>query len=201
VARPRFTVAAVLVFAALALGACKPQRARSAGLPPPDNILTLGPGDKFELLVFGEEKLPKEYIVAGDGTVQIPWIGKVEAAGLEPLVLQQTIHDLFVTREILKDPLVTLTVKEFNSKRVTMSGAFAKAGEIPFTPGLTLLRAVSAIGGFAAGADRSAVLVIRTTSKGVRRRAAFNYEDIAEGRASDVPLQAGDNIYANERAF
>ncbi len=191
----------VALVAALSVGACKPKRVRSAGLPPPDNTLTLGPGDKFEMSVFGEEKLPKEYIVAGDGTVQIPWIGKVEAAGLEPLVLQQKLHDLFVAREILKDPLVTVTVKEFNSKRITFSGAFSKAGEIPFTPGLTLLRAVSAIGGFAAGADRGAVLIIRTTARGERRRAAFNYEDIAEGRAADVPLQAGDNIYANERAF
>lgn len=191
----------VVLVAVAALAGCKPQRVRSAGLPPPNNVLTLGAGDKFELLVFGEEKLPKDYTVAGDGTVQIPWIGKVEAAGLEPLVLQQAIHDRFVERQILKDPLVTVTVKEFNSKRITMAGAFAKQGEIPFTPGLTLLRAVSTIGGFAAGADRGAVLIVRTTAKGERKRAAFNYDDIAEGRTSDIPLQAGDNIYANERAF
>jgi polysaccharide export outer membrane protein len=165
------------------------------------NSSTLGPGDRIEVIVVGEEKLPKEYTIAPDGTINVPWIGQQSVVGLEPQMLSKRIHDQLVERQFLADPTVVVNVKEVNSKRVTVGGAVAKAGDVPFTPGLTLLRLVASAGGFSALANRDNVLVTRTDSAGQRQTVSFSVEDISEGRAPDVPLQAGDNVYVYERNF
>ena len=71
---------------------------------------------------------------------------------------------------------------------------------ILLSPGLTLLRLISSAGGFTPLANRDNVLVTRS-ARGERKTVSFSVEDISEGRAPDVPLQAGDNVYVYERSF
>lgn len=191
----------LFVIVAITLTACATRQRRTGTLPPPVDSATFGPGDRFELIVVGEEKLPKEYTIAPDGTVDIPWIGRQDVRGLEPQVLARRVRDQLTEKQFLRDPTVIVNVKEVNSKRVTVGGAIAKAGDVPFTPGLTLLRLVSSAGGFTPLANRDNVLVTRTVAGGERKTVSFSIDDISEGRAPDVPLQAGDNVYVYERSF
>jgi len=191
----------LFVLAAVLAVACAPKPRRLGTLPAPVNSSTLGPGDRFELVVFGEDKLPKEYIITPDGFVDIPYIGKHKAAGLEPQALAALIKDKLVEKQILREPTVIVNVKEFASKRVTVGGAIAKPGDVPFTQGLTLLRLVATAGGFTITANHDNVLVTRTAPDGTRKTVSFSVDDISEGRVPDVPLQAGDNIFVYERNF
>ncbi len=184
------------------LGGCGPsQPMRRGTLPPPVHTSNLGPGDRFALVVYGEEKLPKEYVVGTDGMVEIPYIGRLKASGLDPTELQLAIKHAFMEKKVLRDPTVLVDVKEINSQRVMIDGAVAKQGEMPFVRGLTLLRAIGAAGGFTPTANRGNVLVTRTISGGGQKTVSFSVSEIAENRAPDVELQAGDRIHVYEAFF
>lgn len=180
---------------------CGTTRRGGGVLPPPSNAYTIGPGDRFEIVVINEPTFPKEYVVASDGTVDFPLLHRQNVAGFEAQELSLHLRELLINGRFLKDPVVIISIKEFNSKRVTVGGAVVKPGDYPFSPGLTLLRILTTAGGFTTGANKSAVLVTRKGPDGKRVTASFAVDMISEGRASDVPLQAGDNVYANEQNF
>jgi polysaccharide export outer membrane protein len=184
----------------VALFGCSSTVVRGGALPPPNNTYTLGPGDRFELIVIGEN-FPKEYTVASDGTVDLPLLHRQNVEGFEAQDLASHLRQLLIDGKFLRDPVVIVNIKEFNSKRITVGGAVSKPGDYPYTPGLTLLRVISNAGGFTTVANRTAVLITRRTTDGKRVTASFSVDAISEGRTSDVPLQAGDNVYVSERNF
>lgn len=169
-------------------------------LEPPSEHTTLGPGDIFNLEIVGEKDLPTEYQVASDGTVTVPYIHGVEVAGLEPQEVATLVRERLMERKILTDPSVVVTVKEYRSKRVTLLGQVQKPGSFPLAPGMTLLQAISLAGGMTSIAQASRVNLTRKTKNGTRT-VVVNVEEIYEGRASDIPLQAGDSVYVRERIF
>jgi protein involved in polysaccharide export with SLBB domain len=190
-----------LVTILFSVGACASHPHHPGVLPAPVDTSTLGPGDVFEIVVVGETQFPKEYIVDPDGTANFPWIKRQAVAGLEPRGVADKVHDLLVRGHFLADPTVIVNVKQYNSKHVTLGGAIVKPGDVPFSPGLTLYRIITAAGGFTAIANRDNVLITRRAQDGRRVTVSFAVEDIAEGRSPDVPLQAGDTVYVYDRPF
>jgi polysaccharide export outer membrane protein len=188
---------APLVLALLA-SACAPRHARPLALPPPADVSSLGPGDVFEVHIVGEDKLPTTFMIAPDGTVDLPYIQRQKVAGLEPQDLAEAIRMRLIEKEILSDPSVSVSVKEYNSKRVEVLGEVQKPGSLPIQPGMTLLRAISLSGGFNSIADKSRV-TIRRRVRGGTRAASVSVEDIIENRIPDPPLQAGDSINVEQR--
>lgn len=162
---------------------------------------TLGAGDRFDLVIVGEEKLPKEYTVAPDGTVDFPWIRRQSVVGLEPQELAASVKKQLADGRFLADATVIVSVKELTSKRITLGGQVARPGEIPYTAALSLYRAIVSAGGFTPLADKTNVLVTRKVKGGGTKTVSFSVEEISEGRAPDVPLQAGDNIFVYDRNF
>lgn len=196
-------------FVAFALSWCvaASQLACTSGPPPsrpelgaPGEHTTLGPGDLFQLEIVGEKDLPKEYQVAADGTVTLPYIHTVQVAGLEPQQVAAEVRKRLMEGQVLTDPSVVVTVKEYRSKNVTLLGQVQKPGRFPITPGMTLLQAVSLSGGFTSIAQAGRVSLTRTTA-GKSKTVVVDVEEIYEGRAQDIPLQAGDSIYVPERVF
>lgn len=189
----------VLTAIALVLAACG---GPSHSAPPPNAEVdaTLGAGDVFDVRVFGEEELSNSYRVAQDGTIDMPLVGRVEVAGLEP----PHVADLIATRlrdgEFLRDPQVSIFVQEYNSKRVSVVGAVARPGTFPVTSDLTVVEAISMAGGFTSIADQNGTVVTRKIDDDLQRY-PVRVEDVTEGSASDFPLQAGDIIYVPERVF
>src|SRR5262245_38443861 len=109
---------AVLVCLAVAAAACAGRPRTRVNLPPPVQSTTIGVGDVFAMTVVGEDKLPKDYRVAPDGSVDLPYIHRVQVVGLEPQELAALIRDKLIEADILRDPSVAIDVKEYNSKRV-----------------------------------------------------------------------------------
>lgn len=169
-------------------------------LAPPTESTTLGPGDVFQMRIVGEKELPEEYQIASDGTVDLPYIHTVKVAGLEQQEIARVIRKRLMEEKILTDPSVVVSVKEYNSKRVTILGSVAKPGSFPLTPGLSLIQAISLAGGLNAIANKDRVNLTRRT-KGGRHTVVISVEAITEGRSPDFPLQAGDAIYVHERVF
>jgi polysaccharide export outer membrane protein len=169
-------------------------------LAPAADRTTLGPGDLFQLEIVGEKELPKEYQVAADGTVSLPYIHVLMASGLEPHEFAKKVRDELIAQKILVDPSVVVTVKEYRSKVVTLLGQVQRPGSFPLGPGMTLLQAISLSGGFTSIAKADQVTLIRKY-QGKTTTVLVNVEDIYEGRTPDIELQPGDRVFVRERIF
>lgn len=192
---------AQLLVVALLLAACGPKVDNSqVKLPPPVETTTLGRGDVFTLEIVGEKDLPREYQVASDGTVDIPYVHRLEVEGLEPQQVARLVAQRLVELQILKDPSVVVSVREYNSKRITVLGQVQKPGSFPLLPGMTLVQAISQAGGLSPIANRDRVNLIRK-DKQASTTVVLSFDAITEGRSPDLPLQAGDQIYVHERIF
>lgn len=190
----------VLVACAVFLCACAGRPKTRINLPPPIESTTVGVGDVFTITIVGEEKLPREFRVAPDGTVDLPYIHRVEVAGLEPQELAELVRKKLVEGDILRDPSVAVDVKEYNSKRVVVLGQVQKPGSFPLTPGFTLIQAISQAGGFNTIANRDRVNLTRK-SGAQARTIILSVDAITDGSLPDIPLQAGDTIFVTERVF
>jgi polysaccharide export outer membrane protein len=169
-------------------------------LAPPTERTVLEPGDTFELQIVGESGLPQHYTVFPDGTVDLPYVPGVKAAGLEPQELSRLYRQRLIEAGILTEPSVVISVTEYKSKHITLLGQVQKPGSYTFSPGLTLIQAVSLAGGLTAIANADRINISRKSVEGTRT-VVVSIEAIYEGRSADIPLQAGDQIYVNERLF
>lgn len=185
----------------LAVGGCAPAHSGPRiNLPPPSERNVLGPGDIFTMEVVGEKDLPHDYQVASDGTVDLPYVHSVKVADLEAQQVARLIRQRLIDEKILTDPSVVVQIKSFASRQVTLLGQVAKPGNLPLSPGMTLLEAISQAGGLTAVASASHVNLTRRTGKN-SQTVQVDVDAITEGKAPDVPLQAGDRIYVRERVF
>ncbi|MCS6800104.1 MAG: polysaccharide export protein [Myxococcota bacterium] len=181
-------------------GACGGSRP----LPPPPapavDDTSLGAGDVFDVRVHGEQDLSGTFRVANDGTIDFPFVGRLAVAGLEPPAVADLIAGRLREAQYLVSPQVSVFVREYNSKRVSVVGAVDRPGTFPLTPGLTLVQLISQAGGFTPLAARSQVVLTRRN--GMRTvRFRVDADRVTEGRAQDVPLQAGDLVFVPERVF
>jgi protein involved in polysaccharide export with SLBB domain len=161
----------------------------------------VGAGDVFEVDVLGEKDLPKEYRVQPDGTVDFPYLDRIRVGGLEPQQIEELIKKGLVEKKILVDPQVTLVVKQYYSKKVSVVGAVQKPGSLPWSEGMKLVDAISLSGGFTAIADGDHVILTRVVEGGKTITATVSVEDITDGKMPDIPLQAGDTIKVDQRMF
>jgi protein involved in polysaccharide export with SLBB domain len=196
--RPSFVFLLATVLAVLG---CAGRPKSRVNLPPPVESTTIGAGDVFMLTIVGEDKLPKEYRVSPDGTVDFPYIHRVTVAGLEPQDVVDLVRKKLIEADILRDPSVAIDVKEYNSKRVVVLGQVQKPGSFPLTPGFTLIQAISQAGGFNTIANRDRVNLTRRTAAGQTRTIVLSVDAITDGTLPDIPLQAGDTIFVIERIF
>ena len=207
-ARCRLAAVVRLLVAALALtlaiAACGRNYPPPPNLPDPVVNLQVGPGDVLEVVVLGEEKLPKDYEVQPDGSLDFPYLAKgIKVAGLEPRAIANAIRDQLVEAKFLVSPQVQVKVKAFNSKKIQIIGQIAKPGPLPYQDGMTLVQAISAAGWFTPLADTNHVQLIRIvhgeTNKSVN--AIISVDAITDNARADVKLQQGDTIKVDQRLF
>jgi polysaccharide export outer membrane protein len=192
-------IRAIALSLAISVAACG-SRMPQPELPPPTSSTTIGVGDVFEVRIVREDNLPTSFTVAPDGTVDLPYIKRIHVAGLEPQQIAELVRKELVDQDYLTDPIVSVSVKEYNSKRVEVLGEVQRPGSLRFEPGMTLLRAVSLAGGFNPMAAKDSV-TIRRQVNGATRAVTVSVQDIIDNVIADIPLQAGDSINVKQRIF
>jgi protein involved in polysaccharide export with SLBB domain len=172
--------------------------------PPTDDVLVvfderLGVDDVFEIRVVGESDLSGSYRVGSDGTIDFPYIGRVQVLGLRPNELQEE-----VTRRLragyYRNPQVAVLVKEWNSRKLVVLGKVQKPGPVSYFPKMTIVDAIAAAGGFADTAAKNSVR-LRREQKGKVETRSYPVADISEGRFPNVVMLPGDVIVVDERLF
>ena len=184
---------------AAALGGCPAHTRDAMEVPPPVADSALGVGDVFEVRVFGEADLTGMYRVGPDGTITFPLAGVIPVEGLEPQAAAKRIADL-LAHDILRNPQVTVLVKEQTSKKVVVMGQVSKPGTYAYTPAMTILEAITSAGGFTAISAKNDASITRV-DKGNKTTTKIPVGDISEGKAKNVYVRPGDIISVPERIF
>jgi polysaccharide export outer membrane protein len=158
-----------------------------------NHVMTLGPGDVFEIKVYGEAELSGTYRVTGQGEINFPLIGKVPVDGLSPSqvesIITQRLADGF-----LRNPYVTVFVKEYASKKITVTGQVNKPGNFQYQPGMTVIDAIAMAGGLADTAMANQAVLTRSQG-GLDQRYEIPIQAIGEGKVPNFPLQPGDSLF------
>ena len=188
--------AALVLVAALS---CSAPPQGPTNLPIAEVSRAVGPDDMFDINVMGEKDLPHEFQVQPDGSIDFPYIGRVQVSGLEPQEVVDLLRKKLEDAKILKDPQITLIVKQYNSLKVNVIGQVAHQDNVPWTPGMTLLLAVTHSGGFTPMADSGHVILIRHVSKDKAVKAIVSVDAIMHNSLPDVPLQPGDTVIVEQR--
>jgi polysaccharide export outer membrane protein len=106
----------------------------------------VGPEDLLEVQVFGQEDLNRQVRVSGDGEITLPLVGAVKVAGLSPKSIERRLMQAYGTN-YLRDPQVTLNIKEFRHQRVSVTGAVDKPGSFEIIGPRKLLEVLAMAGG------------------------------------------------------
>lgn len=170
----------------------------TAAATPGDSGYKIGPLDALDVQVFKVPDLSRSVQVAQDGTITYPLVGELHAAGK---TARQLEHELAqkLGAKYLRDPQVTVVVKEYNSQRVTVEGGVKTTG-VYALKGKTTLSQVLAMAGEVDSTIASGDVVIFRTIDGRQSAAKFDFDDIRSGKVQDPELQPGDVIVADTSA-
>ena len=153
----------------------------------------IGIADVVRVSVWKDESLSTDAIVRPDGTLTIPLVGELRAAGRTAAQLQQDASQRLAT--LVKDAAVTVSVTEINSYRFTVAGNVEHPGLFTARYYLTVSEALALAGGPNRYADTDEVVIVRNMG-GVSQRIPINYDTILSGKSpeQDIVILAGDSV-------
>jgi polysaccharide export outer membrane protein len=129
------------------------------GQAPELSTYKLGSGDMISIRVLGEDDLKRERIRLSDaGTVSFPILGEIRVKGMTVGALEDHITRGLKGRYLV-NPQVTVAIEEY--RNFFVNGMVEKPGGYPFSPGLTVRKAISIAGGLRERASREKMNVIR----------------------------------------
>jgi polysaccharide export outer membrane protein len=157
----------------------------------------LGPSDVLRITVWKNPDLSTDAIVRPDGTISLPLVGDVPAAGRTSKQVRDEIQSRLA--KYIKDESATVTVgvTAINSYRFVIMGAVERPGAYTANHYVTVLEAMAMAGGPNKFADPGGTVIIRPEQSGGTRRIPIDYLGVLKGtRANEnLTLLPGDTIY------
>ena len=136
--------------------------------------------------------MTNDVVVRPDGKISIPLLQDVQAEGLTARELADVIHQKLLA--YIKDPNVSVIVKEINATKISVLGYVEKPGTFPLRGDLSVLQALSQAGGFTPFASPRKIKLIRKTNGKAEVRVINYYDMINKGGVGDYLLKPGDTI-------
>jgi polysaccharide export outer membrane protein len=180
--------AGVAIAAALAFGAVPTVFAQSTG------EYRVGPKDLLEIKVLEAPELNGERRVSDAGTISLPLLGEVQVSGLSAGQLRDLLaRDL--TAKFVNRANVSIVVKEYANKPITVVGAVAQPGTLNVSGNYFLLQAISRAGGVTAGAGKK-IYVLRVAENGLTDTLEVSTKDLFESADPkwNIPIVPSDFI-------
>lgn len=181
----------IVLGATLLLAACA---SPGAGLPPlPERTASaygLGAGDQLRVTVFNDPRLTGEFRITDTGTIALPLVGAIPAAGRTTTELERSIERALRARNLFNDPSVAVEVSEY--RPVFVLGMVERGGQTPYQPGMSVLSAVAVVGGFNYRAVTEKVSITRLGPDGLPREYLGDRQSL---------LQPGDVVTVFERGL
>lgn len=182
---------------------CLPALCQVAGPPPsviPGGNLPsqpLGPNDLIAVSVYDAPEFTRTVRISKDGQIRLPMLSRaIKAAGLLPGDLETAIAGALDAEGILVNPVVTVTVAEYQSRPISVVGAVKSPTTFQASGTVTLLEAISRAGGFSPDAGLE-VLITRmepgAAAPSTRRISVKALIDDADS-AANIRLIGGEEI-------
>jgi len=154
-----FLICGTIFVAGGALSACAPGRDLTPLPPYNPASYTIGVGDRIHVSTFGENDFQADQKIPIDGNLTFPLIGSVPAAGQTASHLADMIASRLQKNHVLHDAKVTVQIEEY--RPVSVIGEVEHGGQFAYQPGMTMLSAVAAAGGFSYRAFSDYAYVVR----------------------------------------
>ena len=178
-----------------------------------EDVYVIGREDILDISVWQSPDLTKALAVQSDGTIDYPILGSLQAAGLTPPQFERTLREK-LAQGYVKDPKVTVSVKEYNSKKILVFGEVTKPGLYKLRGEIPLLEFLFMVGGVNTNAKRMTVIrppkvsedaipsALLPVSEGVNLRDSASAIEIdliallSKGDLSqNIMIHPGDTIY------
>lgn len=161
---PRFVRS--LLFAAFCVSACLPARSDE-----PASARRILAGDRLNITVREQPDLSRVYPVAGDGTIDFSFAGRIVIAELTPGEAARKLEKA-LEKEFFKEATVTVSIANFVEGDVMITGEVATPGVLPFRGDaiLTLMEAIVRSGGLTPDAASEHVRILRWAPGGGMER-------------------------------
>lgn len=188
-----------------ASGDAKVQMVESTVLPPPgrqdlfgeNRPYLVGPFDKLQIDVFGIAELSnREVQVDASGRISFPLAGVIDVAGRTASEIEAILREKLNGRYV-RNPQVTVNLKETVSQVVAVDGQVKNSGLYPVIGKMTLMRAVAVAGGTSEFAKLEDIVVFRTV-EGQKMAALYNLKAIRKGFYDDPEIFANDVVVVGD---
>jgi polysaccharide export outer membrane protein len=154
--------------------------------------LLIGPGDLLHVQFYDTPELEQHPRVDDAGAAPLLFLGPVTLAGKTPMEAATTIAAQMVAGHFMSHPQVVVTIEQYATQEVTVSGEVARPGNYAITTPRSVLDVLSMAGGLSALADRHIVIQRRgMTNESV---SYFVSNDPKVQLATDIKIRPGDVI-------
>lgn len=151
----------------------------------------LGRDDVVDVGLLGRTDFGGRARVQADGTIQLPFVGKIPAAEKTSGQLSDAIRKALQAGGYFADPVVVVEVVGYASRYVTVLGAIGAPALVPINRPYRLSEIVAKVGGVK---DTAADDIVIRSEKGEERR--YSVRDLATGDITQDPfVSPGDKIF------
>ena len=154
-----WSLSAAPVFAQAQAPASTPAPTQAPAPAPDQKDYIVGPEDVLEVQVWDNKDLNQSVFVRPDGKTSLPLVGEIQAAGKTVQELQDYLSAVY--SKTVKGAAVTVIVRDIKSRPVYFVGGFGRPGPIQLMRDLSLLQAISIVGGVAPTADAEKSFILR----------------------------------------
>lgn len=140
--------------------------------------------------MLGRPEMTQQTRIKPDGTIVMPLLGSVKAAGNTILTLADQITRESEAKGLLRNPIVNVEVVQMVSNTVTVLGRVTAPGTVPIDREMRLSLVLGRVGG---ALPSSAGYVIIQEKDGTQQKVVI--DDVLKGGANDPQLRGGETLY------
>jgi protein involved in polysaccharide export with SLBB domain len=164
-----------------------------ASFPASAGEFILRPSDIIELKIGGvpandAKAVTGEYVVDGQGYINLPNLGRIKIAGLTLSAAQTVIETGYRSHDIYTRPTIAISMGTVH-RWINVGGAVKTPQKVNYKPDLTVLASIDAAGGFSSAADQQKVRLVRADEVMI-----IDTKKIRANPSLDIPLEPGDRI-------
>lgn len=164
-------------------------------------------GDEIAISVHGESDISTAQRIDKKGAIRMPYVNEVNLADKTVREAESFIEQLLIERKLLKSPLVSITVRDYATNEVTLTGRGVRQGVFPMpreVASIEIVELITRYGGLVPNAKSNDVKVYRKDETGREQVTSVDLEAMLASKKNALKsflIYPGDRIYVDERLF
>jgi polysaccharide export outer membrane protein len=175
--------------------------ASTPGLQQRNPRYKLRKGDSFDVDFAMTPEFNQVIAVQPDGYITLKAIGSMYVEGQTVPELTQTLTNAYT--KILHDPVIAVSLKDFEKPYFIASGQVARPGKYDLRGDLTVTEAVAIAGGFDDKSKHSQVVLFHPVPTGGFEAKVINVKKLMASKdmSEDIRLQPGDMLFVPQNSL